>query len=153
MCSPIFLFSQDFIDNSHFSQDFVDNSHFGLEIHGLLNKNSKSLLRKAIVSNWYQNLNYNLIRKCVRLKTLGSLKKYVHSNFLTFDLLRPCSSLFTLHVFFSLPFNICFLYWVTKPSLKKFKEAFEVLNEKSESQNNFFCKLNMKYLRVFYKSF
>ena len=54
--------------HSYFSQDFVDNSHFGLKIYELLNKNLKQLLRNTVVGNWYQNLDYQLIRECVRLK-------------------------------------------------------------------------------------
>ena len=35
---------------------------------GCLIKIQKNFLRKAIESNWYQNLDYKLIRECVKLK-------------------------------------------------------------------------------------
>ena len=61
LVSLFFIFSGLCWYHSHFS-------HFGWEIYWLLDKNLKQFLRKASVSNWYQNLDYKLIWDHVRLK-------------------------------------------------------------------------------------
>ena len=77
----------------------------------------------------------------------GHSKKTFARNF-------QCSSLFVLHVLPS-PSTLRLLLWVTHPpaplflslSQKKFFDAYEFSNEKSESEKRekifFFCKLNV----------
>ena len=72
-------------------------SHFGQEICCLLYKNLKWFLRKVILSNWYPNIDYKLIREHVRLRIniswnlaaakrlWGSVEKYVHSKAAVFQ--------------------------------------------------------------------
>ena len=95
------------------------------------------ILRKVIVSNWYQNLDYKLIRECDRFKIKISqilvvakgLQNYLKSKFTNFGPpFPPCSSLFILYVLF-LPTYIRFCEFRT-PSQKKVQDAYEFLNEK-----------------------
>ena len=86
-----------------------------MRLYWWLDKNLKQLLKKAIFSNWYQNLDYKFIREhedkhiidlsCSE-KTLGLFKKYFHSKPLMLD------SPWSIPVHFTcnpLPLNVCSL--------------------------------------------
>ena len=55
-------------------------SHFGWETYWFLDKNLKRFLRKFTVSNWYQNLDYKLIRDYIRLKINITIFLHRHIN-------------------------------------------------------------------------
>ena len=110
------------------------------------------------MSNWYQNLDFKLIRKHVRLniniswilvaakKTLGSFKKYVHSKPLIFD---PPLSIPVHFTYNSLPPQLLALVSYPTPSQKKFKGAHENRGVKREKIIACF-KLNIKDDNIFY---
>ena len=109
-------------------------------------------------------LKINISYILVAAKTLGSLKKYVHSILLMLDPLPP-TLFIPVHFILSLSHHLNILSHVLAlmmsyhiPSQKKFQDAYEILNEKSGSEKGnelFFVnltytiKINYIYMYIY----
>ena len=124
---------------------------------GCLIKIQNNFLRKAIESNWYQNLDYKLIRECVKLKInisyilveakrLWDHSKSFHLKLLIFD---PLLHLFIPVHFTCAPSPSTYVRFseLPPPSQKKFQDTYEFSNEKfgneKRDRNFFYFKLNV----------